>query len=670
VTFGAEAVLAGPPASTTCALSDNYRVDGPHFNPNPPSTTFSDPGGDPNQCGDLTFNNRTRSFTSIYASRFAEESPWKYWWQRARFATSGATAALAEVRKVSRAVDVPDTAQVQMWLSDQYDVIGTQLILSSSATEAISEQAFTEASANPGMNIAIQHWRHIDAPVLNSATVVGDDVTLGWSNSRDPRSVDSVDSTNIYRNGAWRATVGPAVSSFVDPNLPPGPYTYTLKHVSLPFAHWSGPPWPNSASSNGIQVTVGPPVTACASAEYLSTWKAADQYLSAGCSQLGGNKRFRWFRAGGVPLSGWTTDTLFDFLGHSQTGAQLVVLKDSNTTTGAISVDTLSFSVANDQLTVSGPTLIRDKKKKLYIATNAAGQRHSGFWFARYPDGLQWYSLLSTEQDSLPRIWPMGEYTLVLRQHRVPSGVLHRDRLAITVCSSPGCEPANAPVALSGSLSGEGATAWNVFGAGPWIGWGESPWPNVLRWYDLWGMHDRLGAFENPAWLEGTGGRFADIATGWDVTWAWRDLGLADVRVFDFTLAGAGTRPYVFGTAVDPDLGANAADDVASWDAERGLVIVADASRAVGFLLRRAGKDALASAQEYGVGRWAPTTADYAWAAQRAAGTRLVGTPRDVQLVLSAGPTSGDGTWQFVVIRGASPTSVRATADAVLRGLQ
>jgi hypothetical protein len=162
----------------------------------------------------------------------------------------------------------------------------------------------------------------------------------------------------------------------------------------------------------------------------------------------------------------------------------------------------------------------------------------------------------------------------------------------------------------------------------------------------------------------------SDAATGWQVGWAPRDLGLADVRAFDFTVAGGGAQPYVFGLAVDPDLGPNGGDDVASYDAGRGLVLVADGSRAVGFLLRGAAGNALRSVQEYGVGRWAPVTLETAWTAQRAAGVQLVGTPRDVQLVLSASETAGAGRWLLVLLRGDSPAAVRGTADAVLRGVR
>jgi hypothetical protein len=45
------------------------------------------------------------------------------------------------------------------------------------------------------------------------------------------------------------------------------------------------------------------------------------------------------------------------------------------------------------------------------------------------------------------------------------------------------------------------------------------------------------------------------------------------------------------------------------------------------------------------------------------------GTPRDVQLVLSAAETTGAGRWVFVVIRGGSRAEVEATADVVLGAL-
>jgi hypothetical protein len=48
----------------------------------------------------------------------------------------------------------------------------------------------------------------------------------------------------------------------------------------------------------------------------------------------------------------------------------------------------------------------------------------------------------------------------------------------------------------------------------------------------------------------------------------------------------------------------------------------------------------------------------------------LVGTPRDVQLVLSTPQMARAGRWLFVIIRGASPAAVQETADAVLRAVR
>jgi hypothetical protein len=140
---------------------------------------------------------------------------------------------------------------------------------------------------------------------------------------------------------------------------------------------------------------------------------------------------------------------------------------------------------------------------------------------------------------------------------------------------------------------------------------------------------------------------------------------------------GGQSLPYtVFTDSVEPPnqcgdlLGPDGANDVASYETDRGLVVVADGDRAIGFLLRAGARNALASVQEYGVGRWAPTIPASAWTAQREAGVHLRGAPRDVQLVLSAAETTGPATWRFVVIRGASPTAVRATADEVLRAVR
>jgi hypothetical protein len=651
----------------------NVQVD-PHFyQPPAPYPTLSDP--DPtvpdDQCGDLIFDNRTRSFTLIYATAQANESPWKYWWRRGRRADNGNGIDLDSMPRRSVPQYQYDTVTMSMLLKSQYDAITAVLLISSDGGLILNDSAFTSVEAGhplfDAQNVNVQHWRRKQAAVLNSATVNGLVVTLSWSNQHAGRSIDS---TNIYRDASLIAIVGPTAVSYPDTVSGAGTFTYTLKHVSTPHGVLVSAD-PNSPQSNEIEVTVG---TACArlaeSTGSPNTWKLSDQYLSAGCSlTLGSNKRYRWKPDAAAAFTAWSSDTLYDFLGHSGTGARMVILEDSTVGTNQNSSDTLTFGVGSDRVVLTGPGFVSDKLKKTYIPyVNAAPTLHVGHWYQRFDDGWQWYSLISTDEDTITRIWPMGDYTVELRQHKLQSGTLHRGRRHIIVCSNPGCE-ANAPPALAPAPAQPGL-AWGLFGAGPWISWGAPAQRNALRLYDLWGMPERETAFSEAPWLDGTGGRITDAATGWDLAWTPRDLRLPDVRAFDFSVAGAGLRPYTFGMAVDPDLGLNAADDVASYDASRGLILVMDGSRALGFLLRQGDKDALASAQEYGVGRWAPTTTDYAWAAQRAAGAQLVGTPRDVQLVLSARETVGAGAWQFVVIRGASAASVRARADAVLGALR
>ena len=661
----------GAAAWTSCTETEgNYAID-PHFDGNP-ATTFVDPfPGLVNRCGDLVFDNRVRSFTTIYAtnSSIDGENPWKYWWRRARFADNG-SGVLEEVRKVSVPGGTPDTATIEMPLSNQYDAIGVVLIIDSSSSYQISDVPFTSTTSGSwgDVNFKLQHWREITPPTLNSVTHEDGYITLRWSNQRP--SLRSIDSTNVYRNGQQRATVGPGDTSFTESSPGAGTWTYTLKHLSWPaaLAPQLELAFPNSDTSNAIGITLG---TACArraeSASYSSTLQNADQYLSAGCSELGANKRFRWYKAGDLPLTAWSPDTLFDFLGHTSTGSQIVILKDWNTTTGdSTSRDTLSFTVSSGQIVPEGPTFITDKQQKAYVA-KSGGTVYAMQWFERYDDGPQWYQATAAEQDTLKRIWPYGEYTVDLRAHK-HTGVLWRGRLSVEVCS-PDCGDPAPPALLASTDSA--APAWSLFGAGPSIGWGSPDLGRTLRLYDLWGMHDRDTPFSTPAWFAGDGGSVSDRATGWQITWTPRDLGLADVRAMDLTVAGTRSRPYVFSLAVDPDVGPHGGDDAASYDAQRRLVLVTDRDAAIGLLLLDAlGRPALEAVREYGVGRWAPTLSADAWTAQRMAGVHLRGTAADVQLVLSAGETDREATWTLVVLQGATGEAVRARADEVRRALR
>jgi len=621
-----------------------------------------------NQCGALIFNNRVRWDTIRYATSPAlpEENPWKYWWRRGRSANDG-SGVRDEVRKVRVGPDTTDVAVVEMSLSNQYDAIGVVLLTTSIDTFAIGDLPFTSTTAGPwgDVNFKFQHWRVITPPALTSVTHEDGYITLTWDNEHEGRAIDS---TVIFRNGVELDVVAGADSTNTHPSPGSGIFRYALKHVSWPaaLAPQRELSFPNSDLSDSIVITLG---TTCArrlDTTYVKTLRYADQYLSAGCSALGANKRFRWYKAGFIPLTDWTTDTLFDFLGHASVGAQIVILKDSNTTTGDTTRDTLSFTVSSGQIVPEGPTFITDKQQKVYVA-KSGGYLYAMQWFERYDDGPQWYQATAYDQDTLKRIWPWGEYTVDLRAHKY-TGVLWRGRLSVEVCSPDCGDPA--PPALLGSTDSVSA-AWGLFGAGPWIGWGSPDLGRTLRLYDLWGMHDRQTPFTDVAWFTGAGGTVSDPQTGWAITWAPRDLGISDVRALDLTVTDARTAPYVLSMAVDPDLGAHGGDDVASYDARRNLVLVADGETAAGFLLLDARRrNALASVQEYGVGRWSPTVSVDAWTAQRAPGVHLRGTLGDVQLVLSAGEVNGPATWTFVVVRGPTREAVRRRADEVGRALR
>lgn len=137
-----------------------------------------------------------------------------------------------------------------------------------------------------------------------------------------------------------------------------------------------------------------------------------------------------------------------------------------------------------------------------------------------------------------------------------------------------------------------------------------------------------------------------------------------------FDVPPEGGPPLVFGLALDPDLGPDAADDATGYDAGRGLAYVYDGERAIGFLLRDAtGADALVSVQQFGLRRHAPSLPREAWAAQREPGVHLLRGVSDVQLVLSAAQRRQAGDWTFVILRAADVATLRSRADAVLAAL-
>lgn len=396
---------------------------------------------------------------------------------------------------------------------------------------------------------------------------------------------------------------------------------------------------------------------ACDTLQAVTVWRTTDQYLSAGCSTLGANIRYRWrFSSGGV-WTAYSADTLHDFSGHTATGSQPIWLEVKNLTTGLATEHARSLNVQSGQVSLTGPTFIEDKGTKIYNS-NILAQ-----WFERYnPALVPWFPATAYPEMSMSRIWPAGDYSVELRQQDSTASLLRRGRLHITVChDDPECGPL---VRTDETVSGTGSN--DLFGIGPWLSWSSAAGPQAVRFYDLLGMHDHPSRFTDRSWVSDSNGVTAS-AQPFEVTTTRSPSTTTDrATAYGFSIQANDDAPYVFGIALDPDLGQNPTDDESGFDATRGMVYVLDAERALGFLIRSQSGNALASAQQVGVGRWAPTSAGQAWQLQRQTGTRLLAGRRDVQFVLSTPATRGSLSVTLLVVRGRTLGDLQSAADLAL----
>lgn len=403
------------------------------------------------------------------------------------------------------------------------------------------------------------------------------------------------------------------------------------------------------------------------------TWQATDQYLVVDTAVgRGGHMRFHWRADTSESWTGGTAaDSIWDFAGHSAAGDYVVAYRAVNTTSHDTTVSMLPVTVLPGAVSLSGDLFVTNKLPRVYREDATL----SGYWWERFNPEWTWVRATAEccAQDTLRRIWPAGDYTVEVREDVSPPDTLRRGRLHVTRCHydlDPCDEGMQAPNASSPALAAGAEVIGRVFGAGPWISWRAPTGPQAVRFYDLFGAHDAPEIFAAPGWLSQTEGVAADDALA-PLTWTRTEFPGTRATAYTFTVAPrADGTAYVFGFAVDPDLGVDPADDRTGYDASRGLVYVYDAQQAIGFLLLDPEKDALRSVQEFGVGRWAPTTAAAAWEAQRTDGVYLMRTPRDVQLLLSGGTVSGSTVWVVVMIEGATVAEVQAAVDTVKLHLQ
>lgn len=414
----------------------------------------------------------------------------------------------------------------------------------------------------------------------------------------------------------------------------------------------------STVTKRTLQITRTTPI-ACATFEGLTTWRLTDQYLTASCSSRGSSIRYRWQADAGGAWTPYSADTLYDFPGHTTSSTHQVTLEVKNTTTGASSFQTTPVSVQTGQVSLTGQTYITVKTAYVYRSN------HSGFWLERYNPDLHWYPGTSWMQDTLRRVWAGGNYTVELRQD-TSTTALRRGRLSITVCiPASGCLLAAEGAATAASPPDTSG----IFGAGPWIGSETGTNRRVVRLYDLQGAHDLATPFTTTDWLERAGGRVADPEGAWSIEWTKRPSDVPGARVYDFTLTPTQASSVTFAMALDPDLGANPADDVAGYAADIGLLYVTDGAAAVGFLLQEAAGNAINAVAQYGVGRPGPGTATQAWDAVHGNQIALVGGPRDVQLLGTTTPRQTRATYSFAILRGTSLTDLLTKAKGVLLAL-
>jgi len=423
-----------------------------------------------------------------------------------------------------------------------------------------------------------------------------------------------------------------------------------------------------TTTRNVTVATIDPlPPTASFSPTATATWLYADQLLDASNSEspTGSQLEYRWQFEQGGSWTSWLGDPVLEFAGHYSSGSKDVTLEVRDTGSGLVDDTTIVFGVTSSVVTLSGPTYVTDKTLKTYSSN------HAGSWFERLnPDtNMDWGTARLTGASTYNRIWPAGWYDVALRNH-VDSTPLKRRRLNIEVCWK--CSPEiETHVVSAGGLNASmiqrtGEEDWGVFGAGPWISAGSQSSPELVRFYDLTGLHEPGSPFADAGWMGETGGVTTDAAGRWQVDWSQLDALDPNIKGFEFAVTPLSGAVYEFGMAIDPDLN-NPTDDESGFDNGRGMIYVVDGSDALGFLLLDSnGNSALLKVNQYGAKKFAPGAKDEAWKAQREPNVKLRDGTDDVQLILSTAESSGVQSWSLWMLRGDGVQDIRKLADQVL----
>ncbi|MGQ0560583.1 MAG: hypothetical protein ACT443_01765, partial [Gemmatimonadota bacterium] len=202
-------------------------------------------------------------------------------------------------------------------------------------------------------------------------------------------------------------------------------------------------------------------------------------------------------------------------------------------------------------------------------------------------------------------------------------------------------------------------------GAGPVVSYSVGK-PAVQLYYSLTGNHADGSPFNLPdASLDGAG-QLVFGGSG-SLVWAQQDVTSPDVNVTEYVLTPPSART-VFSMAYDLDLGSSAADDQSGYDPARQLVYTYDDDGAAGVVIRRAGSNAIEAVTQYGAKRFAPSTSDRVWTAQRNAGTHLLTGRDDVQFLISTAGVSVTTAFTVYLLRSADVASLKTLADQIIAG--
>jgi hypothetical protein len=411
---------------------------------------------------------------------------------------------------------------------------------------------------------------------------------------------------------------------------------------------------PDEAVDGAVEVEDSVYITdmsACFTAEKITTWQTSDQYLNASCSS-GSNLEYRWQTTAGGAFTSYSSSPVLDLEGYASTGPQTVILQIRNSSTLQTTQESKTINVTSGQMSIAGPTFVMDKQSKSYTVSPVASR-----WHERTA-GSQTWSPGVGPSSTYQRIWAAGNYSVDLRADSSTSSTLRRAKVTVTVCAA-NCLELRAPA------SQPTMNEWGLLGAGPVISTGTAAAPNVRQFYELTGAHDVNSPFAQVGWFEqSVGSAVTPLA---DMQWQREPISSSDVRAFSFSVTPRNPlASYVFGFAWDPDLGAPA-DDQSGFDAERNLLYAFDGSGAVGLLLLSNGSPEIVSVEQYGALKSPPSSPQGVFTRQRQQDVNLTTGSSDVQFMLAGKTAAGTRTWRVVFVKGSSVANLKSNVDALMK---